>query len=205
MTSQWTRWRLRSPASRLFTQPFIRARIKENIKAPRHWPLCGEFTGEFSTQMASNEENVSIWWRHHVMGAMASLINGVSIVCSAVCPGADQRKHQSSASLAFVRSPVNSPHKGQWRGKCFHLMTSSCSQNRTTWNSQGNVWTYVNGTCLYSLDIFQYAIFEVWIVTMNALINHLDAFDVTALLVIQLKLVNWRDWKTWTLICLIHS
>ena len=24
---------------------FIQAQIKENIKAPRHWPLCGEFTG----------------------------------------------------------------------------------------------------------------------------------------------------------------
>ena len=38
-----------------------------NIKAPRHWPLCGEFTGssEFPAQMASNAENVSIWWRHH--------------------------------------------------------------------------------------------------------------------------------------------
>ena len=24
----------------------IRTQIKENIKAPRHWPLCGEFTGE---------------------------------------------------------------------------------------------------------------------------------------------------------------
>ena len=33
-------------ASRLFTQRFIRAQIKENIKAPRHWPLCEEFTGE---------------------------------------------------------------------------------------------------------------------------------------------------------------
>ena len=54
MTSQIT-------ASRLFTQPFIQAQIKENIKAPRHWPLCGEFTA----QMASNADNVSIWWRHH--------------------------------------------------------------------------------------------------------------------------------------------
>ena len=45
MTSEWARWRLKSPASRLFTQPFIRVQIKENIKAPRHWPLCGEFTG----------------------------------------------------------------------------------------------------------------------------------------------------------------
>ena len=25
---------------------FIQAQIKENIKAPRHWPLCGEFTGD---------------------------------------------------------------------------------------------------------------------------------------------------------------
>ena len=24
---------------------FIKAQLKENIKAPRHWPLCGEFTG----------------------------------------------------------------------------------------------------------------------------------------------------------------
>ena len=46
---------------------------------------------------------------------MASQITGVSIVCTTVCSGADQRKHQSSASLPFVRrihrSPVNSPHK----------------------------------------------------------------------------------------------
>ena len=54
--------------SRLFTQPFIQAQIKENIKAPRHWPLWGNslLTGEFPAQMASNAENVSIWWRHHV-------------------------------------------------------------------------------------------------------------------------------------------
>ena len=51
----------------MFTQPFIQKQIKENIKAPRHWPLCGEFTGtgEFPAQRASNTENVSIWWRHH--------------------------------------------------------------------------------------------------------------------------------------------
>ena len=35
---------------------------------------------------------------------MASQITGVSIVYSTVCSGADQRKHQSSASLAFVWS-----------------------------------------------------------------------------------------------------
>ena len=52
----------------VFTQSFIQTQMKENIKAPRHWPLCGEFTGtgEFPAQKASNAENVSIWWRHHV-------------------------------------------------------------------------------------------------------------------------------------------
>ena len=50
------------------------------------------------------------------MGAMASQITGVSVVYSTVYSGSDQRKHQSPASLAFVRGihrwPVNSPHKG---------------------------------------------------------------------------------------------
>ena len=49
------------------------------------------------------------------MGAMVSQITSLTIVYSTVYSGADQRKHQSSASLAFVRgihrSPVNSPHK----------------------------------------------------------------------------------------------
>ena len=33
-------------ASQITIQPFIQALIKENIKDPRHWPLCGEFTGD---------------------------------------------------------------------------------------------------------------------------------------------------------------
>ena len=53
----------------LFTQPFIRAQIKQNMKAPPHWPLCGDSpgTGEFPSQSASNAEIFSIWWRHHVI------------------------------------------------------------------------------------------------------------------------------------------
>ena len=48
-----------------------------------------------------------------ILGAMASQITSISIVFSTVYSGVDQRKHQSSASLAFVRGihrwPVNSP------------------------------------------------------------------------------------------------
>ena len=63
------------------------------------------------------------------MGAMASQITSLTIVYSTIYSGADQSKHQSSALLAFVwgihRGPVNSRTNGQWRWKCFHLMTSS--------------------------------------------------------------------------------
>ena len=57
-------------ASRVFTQ----VQIKEIIKAPRHWPLCGKFTGDRSVPRTND----------------------------------------------------------QWRGKCFHLMTSSWTHQAMT-------------------------------------------------------------------------
>ena len=57
------------------------------------------------------------------MGAIASQITSLTIVYSIVYSDADQRKHQSSASLAFVRGihrgPVNSPHKWPVTRKMF--------------------------------------------------------------------------------------
>ena len=57
------------------------------------------------------------------MGAIASQITRLTIVYSTVYSDADQRKHQSSASLAFVRGihrgPVNSPHKWSVTRKMF--------------------------------------------------------------------------------------
>ena len=54
---------------------------------------------------------------------MSSQITSLTIVYSTVYSGANQRKYQSSASLAFVRgfhrSPVNSPHKGPVTRKMF--------------------------------------------------------------------------------------
>ena len=54
---------------------------------------------------------------------MASQLTSFTSVYSTVYSGADQRKHQSSASLAFVRGihwwPVNSPHKWPVKGKMF--------------------------------------------------------------------------------------
>ena len=58
-----------------------------------------------------------------IMRVMVSQVTGISIVCSAICSGADQRKHHSSALLVFVtgihRSLENSLHKGPVTWKMF--------------------------------------------------------------------------------------
>ena len=61
-----------------------------------------------------------------IISAMASQITGVLIVCSSVSSGGDQRIHQRSASLAFLRGIhrwlVDSLHKGPvtWKMFPFH-------------------------------------------------------------------------------------
>ena len=61
------------------------------------------------------------------MSVMASQITSLTIVYSTVYSGADQRKHQSSVSLAFVggihRGPVNSQHKGPVTRKMFSFVS----------------------------------------------------------------------------------
>ena len=57
------------------------------------------------------------------MGEIASQITSLTIVYSTVYSDADQRKHQSSVALAFVRGihrgPVDSPHKWPVTRKMF--------------------------------------------------------------------------------------
>ena len=79
---------LASQITGLTTQPFMQVQIKENIKAPRHWPLCVEFTGDR--------------W-----------------------------------------SPRTNGH---WRGKCFHLMTSSwtvCGWIYSRWCQQQSFYEII--------------------------------------------------------------
>ena len=58
-----------------------------------------------------------------IMNTIASQLTSLAIVYSIVYSGADQSKHQSTASLAFVwgihRGTVNSPHKGPVTRKMF--------------------------------------------------------------------------------------
>ena len=70
-----------------------------------------------------------------VMGAIASEITSLTIVYSTVYSIADQRKHESSAPLAFVRvihrGPVNSPHKWPVTRKMFPFDDVIMRQNTT--------------------------------------------------------------------------
>ena len=78
-----------------------------------------------STQRIWLVEHTYVLWHYNdvIMGAIASQITSPTIVYSAVYSDANQRKHQSSASLAFVqgihRGPVNSPHKWPVTRKIF--------------------------------------------------------------------------------------
>ena len=93
------------------------------IKIIGKWP---HFLHKKSCGQEAIYHSVLMLHAHYVdliMSAMASPITSLTIVYSIVYSGADQRKHQSSASLAFVRGihrwPVNSLHKRPVTRKMF--------------------------------------------------------------------------------------
>ena len=71
---------------------------------------------------------------------MSSKITSLTIVYSTVYSGADRRKHQSSASRAFVsrirRRPVNSPHKRPVTQKMFSIWRRHLDPDTITLNIQ---------------------------------------------------------------------
>ena len=77
-----------------------------------------------------------------IMTILASQITSLTVVYSIVYSGVTQRKHQSSASLTFVREFTGdrwiSRTNGQLRGKCFHLMTSSWRHSNVTAHSKSH-------------------------------------------------------------------
>ena len=110
----------------------------KGLVTPKTFPWHGRLHGVPTLQLICNHySHVAwvAWWLnalHYadvIMATMASQITSLTVVYSSVYSDAEQRKHQSSASLAFVWGIHRDrwiPHtKGQWRGKCFHLMTSS--------------------------------------------------------------------------------
>ena len=77
------------------------------------------------------------------MRTMASQITSLTIVYSTVYSGADQRKDQSSASVAFVRGihrwPVNSPHKKSVTRKMFPFDDVIMNEGSSNWSNTKTV------------------------------------------------------------------
>ena len=78
---------------------------------------------DVTTTILPNRKSNLKHYNDVIMSSMASQITSLAIVYSVVNSDANQRKHQSSASLAFVRGihrwPMNSPHKWPVTRKMF--------------------------------------------------------------------------------------
>ena len=107
-SSQWDS--LETPCQSNFSRnsnSFVKKCIWK-VSSAKLRPLCSGFNSHYSDV---------------IMSAMVSQITGVYINCTTICSGPDQRKHQSSASLDFVRGihlwTVDSPHKWPVTGEMF--------------------------------------------------------------------------------------
>ena len=108
---------------------------------PTYFEYCDGNPGDriccpysLTNKVVTSTKAYNIYTAHYcdaIMGTIASEITSLTIVYTTVYSDADQSKHQSSASLAFVwgihRDRWLPRTKGQLRGKSVHLMTSSWS------------------------------------------------------------------------------
>ena len=95
-------------------------------------------TCEFPAQMASNAENVSIWWGHHIRvmshGCYGiSQITRSSTVCSSACSGWYQRTHQRSALVILCEgnSPVTDGFPSEMVSNMERVVVTSSLVERT--------------------------------------------------------------------------
>ena len=83
---------------------------------------CIDLRGH-SIRITAIVHQITVHYNDVIMGAIASQITSIPVVYSTVYSDTENRKHQSSESLAFVggihRGPVNSPHKSPVTRKMF--------------------------------------------------------------------------------------
>ena len=116
-TKSPTAWRPFCPCINVLISSPGYNELKFNVHIFRF--VCQSAVHEYPTKASTLADHYS----DVIMGTMGSQITSLTIVYSIVYSGSDQWKHQSSASLAFVRGihrwPVNSPHKGPVTRKMF--------------------------------------------------------------------------------------
>ena len=97
--------------------------IAEKIKTHGIWELCFIGAWQVSYCIVSLEAILLLRWRHNGRDSVSHHQPHHCLLYLTVYSDADQRKHQSSASVAFVwgihRGPVNSPHKWPVTRKMF--------------------------------------------------------------------------------------
>ena len=166
MASWWARWCLNSPASRKFAQPFVQAQIKENIKAPRHWPLWGEFTGHRWIRLSKGQ------WTRKMFPFDDVIMVSIQLRPSSQGPGQNDLNHDDVIKWKhfprywpFVRgihrSTVNSPHKGQWRGT---LMFSLICARINVWVNNGEAGDLRRNHAHYDVTVMKnLPIYKTWL------------------------------------------
>ena len=131
------------------------------------------------------------------MTTMAYQITSLTIVYATVYSGADQRKHQSSSSLTFMwgihRDRYIPRTNGQYRGKCFHLMTSSCMSYYIPYKSTGPSGAVGSPPdTLIQCHIYIEKI-KVFITHCNDVIMGAMAYQITSLTIVYASVYSGAD------------
>ena len=110
------------------------------LPSHHHNSQCGWLRSQFCTQYTGNNAwDGAMHYTDVITGAMASQITSLTIVYSTVYSGADQRKHQSSASLCTG----NSPGIGEFPAQ----MASNAEHVSIWWRHHGTVYSLTRGLC----------------------------------------------------------
>ena len=136
---------LKSPAPRLFSQSFIQAQIKENIKAPRHWPSCGETPGPVNSphkgpvtrKMVPFDDVImkSVLHTHHtvndayLMGTLPSHSNEWSICSSSNALNLNSYRKTNDTPISLQQ--FNTYHK--WSCRTFIKIKSISIRSDAHW------------------------------------------------------------------------
>ena len=134
--------------------------IQSWISIPQKWAMI--FIHNAVKKMHKCNWGHSLRWRHNESDGFSNH-QPYAYVYSIVYSGADQRKHQSSASLAFVRGirrwPVNSSHNGPVTRKMFpfimnlnhgNLKSSHWLQNRC------QCWQHISSYVKFGITCYHY-------------------------------------------------
>ena len=153
------------------------------------------------------------------MGAIASQITGVTIVYPTVYSSADQRKYQSSASIAFVKGihrwAVNSPHKGSVTRKRFvcdyvimegrnnypdalafiDSVSPLCTRRQYSKRGKSMVIVWRNSACIRCLIMLDLVVMVVVVMIMAvvALARHSDSVVIAMTYMLPVSLLS-RVW-----------